>query len=211
MGNYIDPGDVNNWPSGTTAEEQAAKILEIEQLLEKTLGTHFYSKAFDHKVNGNNKNRLFLGLEAAILTVTKIFINGIELDAGWWTWDQASVFVDLTTSGSGIFDPELAYMRSRSQQQGIFPKGFENIRIKGTYGYAVVPEPIKRLCIILVQHDNDPDLYTSYLYDSEKIGDYSYKIGAASTKAIPVIFGLWEADRIAARYRRQKKTKILTY
>jgi len=211
MGNYCDPSDINNWVSGSTPEEQAAKILEIEQLLEKTLGTHFYSKAFDHKVNGNNKNRLFLGLEAAILTVTKIFINGIELDAGWWTWDQASVFVDLTTSGSGIFDPELAYMRSRSQQQGIFPKGFENIRIKGTYGYAVVPEPIKRLCIILVQHDNDPDLYTSYLYDSEKIGDYSYKIGAASTKAIPVIFGLWEADRIAARYRRQKKTKILTY
>ena len=212
MGNYVtDPNDINNWPSGTTEEEKAAAILEIEQLIEKTLMTHFYSKPFDHKVNGNNKNRLFLGLEAEILTVTKIFVNGSELDEGWWTWDTKSVFIDLTVSGSGILSPELSYMRTETRQQGLFPKGFENIRIKGTYGYAVVPLPIKKLCTILVQHDNDPSLYQSYKFDSEKIGDYSYKFATAAYEKTPVLFGIWEADKIAARYKRQRKTRILTY
>jgi len=211
MGNYIDPADINNWPSGSTPEEQAEAILEVEQLVEKTLGTHFYNKAFDHKVNGNGKNRLFLGLEASILTVTQIKVNGLEIDESWWTNDRVSVFIDLTVSGSSILDPEYAYMMSQTGGSGIFPRGYENIRIKGTYGYTVVPQPIKKLCIILVQHDNDESLYTSYLMDSEKIGDYSYKISAGATAKIPVIFGIWEADRIAVRYRRQKKTRIMTY
>jgi len=211
MGNYIQRTDIDNWASGMTEEEQDEKIEEIEQLLEKTLRTHFYSKAFDHKVSGNNKNRLFLNLEADILTVTKIFINGIELAESYWTWDSKSVFVDLTTSGSSILDPELSYIRSQTATEGLFPKGYENIRIKGTYGYATVPLPIKQLCIVLVRYDNDPDLYTSYLFDSEKIGQYSYKIGAGALKSIPVIFGILEADKIASKYRRQRKTQIATY
>lgn len=209
MGNYIDPADVSNWPSGYTDEMKAEDIARIEELVEKTLKTFFYTKALDIKLNGNNKDRIFLPVEANILTVSKVFVNGVELAASWYTWDHSSVFIDLTTSGSGSLDPELSYMLRETSIGGLFPAGFDNIRIKGTYGYSSVPENIKKLCIILVEYESDPDLYTTWLYDSEKIGDYSYSKGA-SGKGIPSIFGIWEADRIAVSYRRQKKTRILT-
>jgi len=209
MGNYIDADDIDNWPSGTTEAEQTAAINYVEQLIEKIIGRHFYSKAFDIKINGNNKNRLFLPLYADILTVTKIWVGGIEMDSSWFTFDENSVFIDLTSSGSGVGDPELLYKLTTVEAVGIFPRGFNNIRIKGTYGDSAVPQPIKELCIILVRYDNDNTLYTSTVLASEKIGDYAYKIGDEFYKKNKIYTGIFEADKIIAAYKRQKKLVIM--
>ena len=209
MGNYIDADDIVNWPSGTTEAEQTAAIANAEQLVEKIIGRHFYSKAFDIKINGNNKNRLFLPLYADILTVTKIWVGGIELETSWYTFGENSVFIDLTSSGSGVGDPELMYKLTTVEEVGIFPRGFNNIRIKGTYGDATVPQPIKELCKILISYDNDDSLYTSTIKASEKIGDYAYSIGGGVYDKIKIYTGIFEADKIITAYKRQKKAAIM--
>lgn len=209
-GNYIAYSDIDNWPSGTTDAEKEALVKYVEQLVEKTLGRPFYSKSFDIEINGNDENRIFPPLYADILTVTAVRVNGLLLDATWYTYDENSVYIDLTTSGAGIGDPELVYNLTRVERTGLFPRGYNNIRIQGTYGDATIPQPIKELCIILARYENDDSLYTSIVKGAEKIGDYSYSIGAGVYKDIKVYTGIFEADKIIAQYVRQKKPVLMT-
>lgn len=209
-GNYIADTDIDNWPSGTTDAEKEALIKHVEQLVEKTLGRPFYSKAFDLEMNGNAKNRIFPPLHADILTITEILLSGVTLDASWYDYDENSIYVDLSVSGAGAGDPELVYNMTRDHGSGLFPRGYNNVRIKGTYGEAAVPQPIKELCKILVRYENDPSLYTTIVKGSEKIGDYSYSIGAGVYKDLTVYTGIFEADKIIAQYIRQKKPILMT-
>lgn len=172
MGNYINPDDIDNWPTGTTDAEKAAIIEKMEKRVEKITDTHFYPKNFDLRQNGNNANRLFLHLEAPILSVTEVRVCDVLMDPMWYAYDDYSIYYDCESSGAGPLDPEAKYLLDTIEQVGLFPRGFNNIRVIGTYGEAV-PEWIKQVIIILVKDHNDPTLYTHYM-KSEKIGDYSY-------------------------------------
>lgn len=369
MGNYIDIDQIDNWSSGWTDDEKNEKVNEIEQLVEKILGTHFYQKTFDIEINGNNRNRIQIPLEANITQVSNVYILGSEFDPSWYKFDKSSIMLDLDSSvnelkdggfedwastvsleywtksisgtstvnrdstnyssgsyscrfdvdalnsdvyiyqdfemqayreytlnitrmmsavgvtarfmirdknsnvwlqgdgtwgdsatwitlanvvaltaysltfkanasyreyriyldrlagtsksiyfddaeikkavGGTITDPELMYRLSSTAARGLFPHGFNNIRVVGKYGYLTVPLPIKQLCIILVRYDNDPSLYTSSKYTKEKIGDYSYEYGGTGIKSISIVTGIFEADRIIAIYKKQKKIKML--
>lgn len=93
-GCYLIEGDIDNWPDAATEAEKQAIIDKVEQIIDKVTGTHWCATAFDIKLNGNNKNRLFIPLETDILSVTSIFIDCVELDSSWWTYDINSVFLD---------------------------------------------------------------------------------------------------------------------
>ena len=93
-GCYLHEDDIDNWPAGYTEAEKQAIIDKVEQIIDKVTGTHWCATAFDLKLNGNNKNRLFIPLETDILSVTGIFIDCVELDSSWWTYDINSVFLD---------------------------------------------------------------------------------------------------------------------
>lgn len=188
MGNYINPADIDNFPSGTTEAEKAAIIEKMEKLVEKIADTIFYPSAFDLEQNGNNKNRLFLHLKAPILSVTGVWVCGQLMDPMWYAFDEYSVYYDCESSGAGPLDPESKYLLNEIEGYGLFPRGYNNIRVTGTYGEAV-PEWVKQVIIILVKDHNDPTLYTHYM-KSEKIGDYSY------TKADELVYytGIKEAD-----------------
>lgn len=202
-GHYISDVDVTNWQSGTSDAEKQAAIETAEAILERALGVHYYPKAFDIKINGNGKYRLFLPLASNILTVTSIHVGGIELDDTWWTWDANSVFIDLSTSGAGVGNPELEYLLSSVTSEGIFPRGYNNIRIVGTCGPAAVPAWIKKVARILVEAVNDPSLYTAYILGSESIGTYSYSTGSGA--GLPTYkTGIKEADEIIHLFRRKK-------
>lgn len=371
MGNYIDPSDIDNWPSGYDTADKVAKINEIEQFVEKTIGAVFYEQTFDLSMNGNNKNRIFPPLHNDIITVRHVYISGTELEPSWYKWDESSIYLNLDASmdeltdgefedwagadalsfwlkteagtstinrdstdvyegnyscrfdidvlnsdvfiyqsftmlpsrdytlsitrmmsaagmtgqimirdsGSNVWlgsngswydsaqwieianaltfttftldfkanalyrdyviyidrksaagesiywddaqvkpeevaaavtDPEFLYRLSATAPAGIFPRGFNNVRVVGTKGHAAVPQPIKQLCIILVKAENDGSLYTKTVYVSERIGDYSYSIGSKLYEDIPIVSGIFEADKIFAQYMRQKKPIIMT-
>lgn len=93
-GSYLCAGHIDNWSSGITAEEQQEIIDKVEQLIDKVTGTKWGGTAFDIKLNGNNKNRLFIPLETDILTVTNVYISCVELDPSWYTWDVNSIYLD---------------------------------------------------------------------------------------------------------------------
>ena len=94
VGCYLVEADISNWPAGYTDPQKQAVIDKVEQIIDVVTGTHWCSTAFDIKLNGNNKNRLFVPLHTDILTVTSILLNCVELDSSWGTYDKNSVMLD---------------------------------------------------------------------------------------------------------------------
>jgi len=203
-GDYLCAGHIDNWPSGITAEEQQEIIDKVEQIIDKVTETKWGGEAFDIKLNGNGKNRLFLPLATDILTVTNVYISCVELDSSWYTWDVNSIYLDPCVSGSGSLSPELYYKLGEAMERGIFPRGYNNIWVIGTMGeIGAVPEAIKQAAVILAKWENDPTLYTyAGLKKSEKIGDYAYTNLATSEEDI--LTGVEEADTFLRLYVKRK-------
>jgi len=93
-GCYLCASHIDNWPSGTSDEEKLEIITKVEQLIDRVTETKWCGTAFDTKLNGNDKNRLFIPLETDILTVTNVYISCVELDSSWYTWDVNSIYLD---------------------------------------------------------------------------------------------------------------------
>lgn len=93
-GCFLVEADIDNWPVGYTEAQKQAVIDKAEQWIDKVTGTHWCATAFDIKLNGNDKNRLFIPLETDILSVTSILVACVELDSSWWEYDINSVFLD---------------------------------------------------------------------------------------------------------------------
>lgn len=198
-GFYISDTDISTWPSGTTDAEKQAAIERAEAIVEAALKTKYRSVAFDLRLNGNDKNRLFLPLPAPIVSISEVSLNGYVFDTSDYTFDKNSIYINV---GSGATDVETRYLLDNFDENAMFPRGFNNIRIKGTYGASTVPAWIKEVVKILVNDINDPTVYTHYLA-SESIGGYSYSLTAefASAKGLT---GIKEADDIIKLFRRKK-------
>jgi len=197
-GHYICDTDIDNWPSGMTDAEKEAAIRAAEEIIEAALGTQYYPKPFDIRINGNGKNRIFLPLKANILTVSHVYIYGVELEPSWYAFDHNSIYISPESAAT---DVELDYLLSEVEAEGIFPRGYNNIRIIGTYGQSPVPQWIKDCVIMLVKDKNDPSLYTHYL-QSESIGKYSYNMGSDYLKG--KLTGIKEVDDLIKLFRRGK-------
>lgn len=213
MGKYIDPGDVDSWPSGCDADCQADAIKFAEELMEKALGRHFTVAPFDIEINGNDKNRITLPLYADIVTVDEVYICGIELADTWYAYDENSVFLDLCGSGafqSGAGILVAAFKGSEKLLEGIFPRGFNNCRFVGTYGEAT-PQPLKQSLIWLLDAINEGTFAKGGAagLKSEKIGDYSYTKGFGADWKEAVFTGVDKVDAVWRQYRRQKKPIIM--
>jgi hypothetical protein len=198
-GFYISDSDITNWPSGTTDAEKQAVIETAEAIVEAALKVHYRPLAFDVRLNGNAQNRIFLPLTANILTVTLVQVHGLTVDSADYTFDKNSVFINV---GSGASDVEVSYLLDQFASGSLFPRGYNNIRIRGTYGASVVPAWIKEVCKIVASDHNDPSLYTHYLA-SESIGGYSYSI-TSELAGLTGMTGIKEADDVIKLFRRKK-------
>ncbi len=74
---------------------------------------------------------------------------------------------------------------------GRFPKGFENIVVRYTAGFATIPADLEQICIDLVKHYYDVRKVSTAL-KGEKIGDYSFttfsakdSTGGSSASGLP--------------------------
>ena len=189
--------------------EKDALIAKIELQLEELTQTHFYEKNFDIEINGNGKNRIFPPLRADIITVTAVYICAIELPASWYAWDADSVYLDLCQSaaaGTGYPWAELYYRLGEAEERGLFPRGYNNIRIVGTFGQPELLALAKQAVEILIEAHNDGSLYPK-LMKAEKIGDYSYQFGG--TLHGNIYTGIRDADDVIDILIRKKPT-ILT-
>jgi len=204
-GNYISDTDIATWPSGTSDAEKQADIERAEAIFEAAVGRAYRPKPFDIYLNGNGENRLFIPLHSPIVTITAVYIFDILLDASLYSYDSASLYLDLGSSGAA--GATLLYWEEIAEGD-LFPRGKNNIRIKGTCGQGAAPSWAKDVVKIIVDQKNDPSLYTEYKLGSESIGSYSYS-GSAGTNDKAYKTGIEEADKIIRLFAR-KKVIIIT-
>jgi len=91
-GNYIIDTDIDNWPAGITDAEKLRIIQAAENLIEKITKDYFYAKPFTLVMDGNGKNRLFLGLIPGLLSITQIKLSGIVLSSSLYAFSDYAVF-----------------------------------------------------------------------------------------------------------------------
>lgn len=180
-GHYITESDVL-WPPGWDEAKRQQVIDRVEQQVDAILKRPYYPAPFDIRVDGNGKNRLFLNLSAPILSITRVEVEGVELPESSYTYDSYSVGI----TEEGYFE--------LSGEGPLFPKGFKNVRVVGTYGSAIVPELIKKACVILAEFEIDPKSHEVANFRSESIGDYSY------SKDSKTLTGVIDADKILSLF-----------
>ena len=79
-GNYIAGTDIDNWPSGTSSATKKEIVDRAEQLIEAITQDYFYTKTFAIYLNGNGKDKLFLGLIPHILISTaQLFLTDLVM------------------------------------------------------------------------------------------------------------------------------------
>ena len=200
MSNYISVSDIENWPDGMSEEDKQKTIDGVEQLIEHITKDYFYAKCFSLKFNGNNKDRLYLPIKQKILSVTTVYIDETLLPSTEWDYDENSIFASISSTE---IDPiELA------ENDKLFPRGHNNINIIGTLGWSECPYHIKRACAILIEAENDSELYEKYNFKSERLGEYSYTKGDAFDKKN--LTGIPEVDRYLSEYVNRRPI-IATY
>jgi len=189
--------------SGSSTAERQEVIDRAELLIENITKDYFYAKAFtDLTLNGNGKDKLFLGLIPDILSVSEIKLSGVVLGSTWYTFNKNSVYLD-PEAVTGDELPELLLRMKHAR--GLFPKGMGNVKVTGTYGWSACPVAIKRAAILLCSYENDNTLYEAHSsgdLKSEKIGDYSYTIADGMSGKSTV--GIDEIDKLLKNYIRKK-------
>jgi len=181
---------------GSSTVERQAVIDRAEQLIESITDDYFYNKPFVATLDGNDKDRILVGLSSDVLSVSKVEIFGVELPTDYWTFDNQFVYLDPEAA---VAD-ELAELHLRMKyQQNLFPEGVGNIKITGICGWTTCPPAVKKTTVVLCKAENDPTLYQRYgHFDSERVGDYSY------SKSHKYLTGVVEADRLLTPYLRSR-------
>ncbi len=175
-----------SWPGfgSLNADEQAALISDASRAIEDYCGRSFGTGTVTETCSGNNQGRLWLR-KKPVLAVQSVTVNGEALDNtdgdGWQFDGETGALV----RGSGLRDPRYG---------PAFPNGIGNIEVVYEYGYAEVPDPVKRACKLTIRQIADLSKGGT-TYSSESIGDYSYQRGDAGQDSIPPA-----ATRLLGRY-----------
>lgn len=187
-----------NVGEGSTTTARQETIDRAEKLVEKITRDVFYSKAFVTTIDGNNKDRLFLGMWAKILTVTKVETGGVEIPIDYITHDDDSIYLDPEVAIDGDL-VELHYQMK--QREILFPEGTKNIKATGTCGTASCPAGIKKAVIMLCEAENDITLYQRYgpTEQTEAIDGYS-------VIRKRYISGVVEVDRVLMPFLTRRPT-----
>lgn len=139
---------------------------------------------------------------ASYATLTALFAAIAALDKGWTVTQVTGVVqwsaIELLPTGKGLQClTEVAYPKLPDEPAsdfrtdttagilkyfGRFNRGFENIVVRYTAGYAEIPADLEQICIDLTKQYYDKRNINSDL-KREKIGDYEYETGLGSSTA----------------------------
>lgn len=94
--------------------------------------------------------------------------------------DDTTTTIDNTGEDEFRYDPQTGIIKfspNTTADYAYFPKGFQNITLNYTAGFATIPESVQEACIEVAlafykmgSSDKNP------AFESEKLGDYSYKV-----------------------------------
>ncbi len=157
---------------------------------------------------GDNEDDTTLTL-ADYATLTLLFAAITALDKGWTILQTADLVVwaaaELLPTGKGLQclddyaspqlpnDPENDFTTDTKagilKYFGRFNKGFSNIVVRYSAGYASIPADLEQICIDLVKTYWDNRKVNTSL-ESERFGDYSYKTKADKPSTGSKIIGI---------------------
>lgn len=89
-----------------------------------------------------------------------------DLDSGLYTYGKGWVTVD-----SDWTQPYRAWRLTRKKGRTVFPKGLQNIKVTGNWGWSAVPKLIELVSATIAK-----ELSSKFVTElsSERLGDYSY-------------------------------------
>lgn len=188
--------DVSNWPAAWETVQQRRLVEEIEALVEKITHDYFYEKGFVTELDGNSKDRLFLGLTPDILSVASVEIYGTAIDPSFWTYDKNFVHISHIAASQA----ELSLLLKEAGIYKLFPRGIKNIRVIGTYGANACPLEIRRAVAMMIEDVHNPILYDHWIKGSESIGGGDFRY----TNPEKVYTGIIRVDQILKRHIKRK-------
>ncbi len=179
MGNYVQIGGVDNWPSGVTEAEQNAMINRAESLIETVTYRKHYQHGFEVKVPGSGAGILDLGFQEKLADVTSAVDNRTGAEIVGWDFDDYALF--------GVY----------------FPAGHNRITVSGVKGPENVPEDIRAAALMYVRFLNDETLYESY--DRGNVRHGSIDMTFSNRPRTNVL----EIDRILRHYKRRLVVRVV--
>lgn len=172
---YLTPEDV--WRHGVSRrkynrEHIEERILLCQQYVEKITGQFFRGKNMVMKLDGNDTDML-------LLPVPAISIEKIEFDTGLYRYDYQddeqgweNIPMRHFQVYSSVYPDERMYPRikvnrsvstsilTRSIYTGVFPKGTQNVRLTGRFGFVeedgTTPLPILQAMMMLIVQNLHP-------------------------------------------------------
>lgn len=208
MGNYYTLANART--DGLTVAEASddavnAEIALSEELLEKWTGRKFYAQTLTLNLDGTGKEWLDLSRYKPINSLTSLVIDGETVDIDNYIKIYSNPgFLRIARVGWSIYSGNQGYYA--------FSRGTQNIVIVGSFYGSSVPAPIKRIVRLMVfRQFRAKDKIGSY--ESEKTGDYNYKlnnsVSAGGSKG-DVLTGDPEIDRMIRSYKHKFSFKAIT-
>ena len=198
---YITEEELRVAPYEIDEDEADPKFIEVLQGITKALIDKLCLQDFDQegtdsepvekKMSGDGKDTLFL--PKRLVTLKKVRLYSSLTDYDEYDADQFFVrpkFISWLTLS------DTASARTILLTDGLFPKGVGNIGVRGVWGFASVPDPIKYLQGRLIQKAVEDEEFASFI-SSEGIGDYTYTTKAEEGS----ITGEKELDLIIKSHR----------
>jgi hypothetical protein len=144
----------------------------VQQHCRRTFAQATLTELYD----GDNRPRIWLR-RPPIASVSAITVNS-------WA-------IDNTDGDAWVFDADTGELRRGSgwDDQNFtswFPRGLQNVQVSYVGGYSTIPALVKRATRIWVKHLALTERHTG-VFNSEKIGDYSYTLGKSEDLAAPAV------------------------
>ncbi len=155
------------WPQFATLpqQEQTDLICDASLAVQNYVRRNLLQQTFDEFYDGTNLPRIWLRVRP-VIAVTAVLINGDALDNTY----QSAWYFNPDTGELGRGDGQ-----DDKRFPPWFPTGSCNIEVVYAAGYATVPGPVKRATIMTIHWLYDAGR-RSWLYASERIGDYQYTV-----------------------------------
>ena len=174
-------------------------INEVEALFESITDRRFDTRTLTLYFDGDGSTMLYFR-DYPIVSISSLKIDDAAVASGFYAVynDKIEIIQDYDTS---IYTGSTSYA---------FTKGNQNIEVTGIFGYATDAQSyvlVKRVIRLMTGQGASGSL-TVGSFDSEKVGDYSYRLAKAGPNENKVIFGA-EIDTIIRQLKRKISIAVI--
>jgi len=205
MGEYYTLANARD--DGITLAEASNDVVNeeintAEEMLEKWTGRKFYARDLTLRLDGTGTEWLDLVRYRPINSISSVTIDSQSI--------SVSDYIVIYYEGGYLRIKREGWSVYSGSTKGYyaFSRGSQNNVIVGNFGFETVPYNIKKIIKKMIFGEIRPREKTGE-YDSEKMGNYSYKIRKNEGK-MDIFTGNPEIDRLIRAYKHKISFKAIT-